>query len=161
MGGLYGILFRWWLDVPLAKKAEARFAREIRENLSFLFEDKSAAVVPNEGVSFPPPLDYALVTVAVGRLLFRFVRGGGEFRIEMALSGDVMNSRDWKDLRVIWAVLNESEADEPFLRLRNLLDADSFLRAELVRLQELASKDQWGLVKRKANALFPLPMRIR
>lgn len=159
--GLYRISFEWWLDIPQARRAEARFRHEIRENLSFLFDDEGATIVPNEDAPFPPPFDYALVTVAVGQILFRFVRGRREFRIDMAVLGSVKSWRDWKDLRLIWAVLTESEINDHILFLRSLSDADRFLRAELPRLQNLASDEQWNLVRRKVNALYPLPIRMR
>ena len=161
IGKLYWVLFGWWIDAPIARKHEREFAREIREGLPFLFEKHSAEIVPNEGVRFPPPFDYALVTIAVGHLLIRFVRGRGELRIDVAARGKIQNWRDWKDLKTIRMVLDKSENSERPFRLRNLSDAERLLRIELPRLQEATSDDQWDLVKRKANALFPPLLRIR
>ena len=83
IGKIYKLCFGW-LDRRIARKNQDRFAQDIRTHLSFLFTDHAAEVIPNEGVRFPPSFDGAYVTVAAEALLFRFVRGRGDFGVEVA-----------------------------------------------------------------------------
>jgi hypothetical protein len=71
------------LDRPLARRNERRLRTDVAEAMPFLFEERHARVVPNEGVDFPPPFDYALVTVEVENMLIRFFRGRGEFSVHV------------------------------------------------------------------------------
>lgn len=161
IGKLHWVLVGWWVDAPIARKRERELVRDIRGGLPFLFIEYEAEIVPNDGAR-RPPFGYALVTIAIGHLLLRFVRGRGEFRIDVAARGQVRNWRDWKDLRAVQMVLDEeSEDEQPSVRLRNISDADHLLQAELPRLQQATSEEQWDLIKRKANALFPPLVRIR
>jgi hypothetical protein len=162
IGYVYRSLFEWWLDAPAARRAQERFAAEIRNALPFLFENQGGTIVPTDSVKFPPGFDYAFVTVAIGQLLFRFVQGRGEFRIDMTVSGTGKNWRDWKDLRQVEVVLKEADSNGNPLPLRNLNDASLFFEGELARLKELGvNPGEWDLVKRKINALFPPLVRIR
>lgn len=97
VGHLYDLCFGW-LDKRLARQHEQRFAEDIRANLSFLFSEHAAEIIPNEGTPFPPPFDGAYVTVAVGNLLLRFVRGRGDFSVEVASS---FAPQDWEDFRLV------------------------------------------------------------
>ncbi len=160
IGKLYWVMVGWWVDAPIARRHERQFARDIRESLPFLFEKRGAEIVPNEGVRFPPPFDYALVTVAIGHLLLRFVRGNEEFNVLVASRRGLRDRSDWKDLKSVRTVLDTSEDSESSVRIRNLSDAGDLLRNELGRLQDATSGNQWDLVKRKVNALYPLPTRI-
>lgn len=161
IGNLYRLLFQWWLDVPVARRAQERFAQEIREALPFLFADLKGQIVPNQGVRFPPGFDYAFVTVAVGNLLLRFCRGRGQFRVDLAPSDSGREWQDWKDIEAVLMVLDSSGGGDSRPSIRNFRDTSRILRTELPRLQEATSEGQWDLVKRKVNALCPLPLRIR
>ena len=55
----------------------------------------SARIIPNEGVRFPPPFDYAVATIAVENLVLRFIRGLGEVGVFVAPASA---PSDWHDL---------------------------------------------------------------
>jgi hypothetical protein len=83
VGNLYKFCFGW-LDKRMARQNEQRFAEDVRTHLPRLFSEHGAKVIPNEGVPFPPSFDGAYVTVAVGNLRLRFVRGRGDFSVKVA-----------------------------------------------------------------------------
>ena len=72
-----------WLDRRLARKHYERLSAEVQSKLPFLFTECGGRVVPND-CEYPIVFDYAVVTVAVGKLRFRFVRGRDEFRVDVA-----------------------------------------------------------------------------
>jgi hypothetical protein len=81
--GLYKILWGWWADERRSRILQRDFAKEIRVSLGFLFDQFGGQVVPNLR-KYPPVADYAVVTVAVQTVLLRFMRGRGEFRVDIA-----------------------------------------------------------------------------
>jgi hypothetical protein len=162
IGLAYRILFEWWLDAPIARKKEAQFVAEIRAQLAFLFDDFGAIVVNEPGTSVRPAYRPSIVTLAIGRLLLRFVRGRGEFRVDAALSGRTSHWRDWKDIRYVLAVAHEDDENYELPPLFDLSGADRLLRLELPKLLEIARDEkEWDLTERKINAAHPPLIRIR
>jgi hypothetical protein len=158
---IYRLVFEWWLDVPMARRAQERFAQEIRERLPFLFAEYGGQIVPNEGIRFPPRMGYSCVTIAIEHLLLRFCRNG-EFRVDVASRVDsTRHWSDWKDVELVLSVLDRPEESESSTSISSLRTAGRVLRAELGSLLEATSEGQWDLVKRKVNALFPPLLRIR
>ena len=156
IGKIYRLLFEWWLDVPMARRAQERFAQEIREALPFLFAECGGQIVPNEGIRFPPGGGYSYVTIAIEHLLLRFCRGRGEFRVHVASRLDLTRDRsDWKDVELELSVLDRSEESESSTSISSFRTAGRVLQAELSSLLEATSEGQWDLVKRKVNARFP------
>ena len=74
--GLYKTFWGWWADERRSRILRRDFAKEIRENLGFLFDQFGGQIVPNLR-KYPPVADYAVVTVAVQTVLLRFMRGRG------------------------------------------------------------------------------------
>jgi hypothetical protein len=56
-----------WLDRRLARKDYERLSAEVQRKLQFLFTEYGGRVVPNDR-EYPLVFDYAVVTVAVGKL---------------------------------------------------------------------------------------------
>src|SRR5579864_6919358 len=79
LGGIYKLLFGR-ADVRLSKKREEQLGQDIRQDVSFLFDELGGAIVPDPTARYPFPFDYAFVVVAVDDLFLRFFRGGGELR---------------------------------------------------------------------------------
>jgi|SRR4051812_11003603 len=82
-GNLHKLCFGW-LNRRLARRNEQRLADDVRTHLSFLFTETGAQIIPNQGTPFPPSFDGAYVTVAVGAVQLRFVRGRGDFSVSVA-----------------------------------------------------------------------------
>jgi hypothetical protein len=137
-GNLYKLCFGW-LDRRLARQNEQRFADEIRTHLSFLFTEHGAQIIPNEGTPFPPGFDGAYVTVIVGALRLRFVRGRGDFGVSVASEFAPQN---WEDFRLVADNISEWDASQ---RRRDPYSLETFadvLRPRLPRLQEALSKER-------------------
>ena len=80
---LYRLLFSR-RDENLAREAEQELAADVRTYLPFLFNEMDGRVIPNQGVEFPPPFDYAIVTMDVSQILLRFTRGRDHFAVQVA-----------------------------------------------------------------------------
>ena len=70
--------------------------------MRFLFAKHDARIIPNEGVRFPPPFDYAVATIAVENLVLRFIRGLGEVGVFVAPASA---PSDWHDLSLVLSVI--------------------------------------------------------
>jgi hypothetical protein len=90
LGKIYDFFF-WESNVRLSQEHEKQLTSEIQQNLPFLFSEYAGIIVPIESIEepvskslqHPRPFDYAVVIVAVNDLLFRFIRGRGEFNIQV------------------------------------------------------------------------------
>lgn len=139
-GNLHKLCFSW-LDRRLARESERHFAEDIRKHLAFLFAERGAEIIPNEGTPFPPPMDGAYVTVAVGNLHLRFVRGRGDFSVGVA---SAFAPNQWEDFRLVAEGVSQWQALQPGqLRYYTLETFEPVLRSRLERLQEMLSKERF------------------
>jgi len=142
LGFIFGNLYKFgfgWLDRRMARQNEQKFAHDIRLFLSFLFTEHSAKIIPNEGVPFPPPMDGAYVTVAVGNIRLRFVRGRGDFGVSIASE---FAPQEWEDFCLVADGIGESDT-QPRPYSLSLESFDNVLRPRLARLQEALSKEHF------------------
>jgi hypothetical protein len=136
---MYKLCFGW-LDRRLARQSEDRFSYDIRTHLSFLFTEHGAQIIPNEGTPFPPAFDGAYVTVAVGALRLRFVRGRGDFSVSVASE---FAPHDWEDFRLVADDVGEWDTSQPRAGEYSLENFERILRPRLAGLQEALSKDRF------------------
>ena len=145
-GNLYKLCFGW-LDRRGARQNEQRFADDIRSHLSFLFAEHRAQIIPNHGTPFPPGFDGAYVTIAVGPLRLRFVRGRGDFSVSVASD---FAPQDWEDFRLVADNIGEWDTSEPRPSSYSLETFEGVLRPRLVALQEALSKDRFEATLNRA-----------
>jgi hypothetical protein len=138
-GNLYKLCFGW-LDKRIAKQNEQHFADEIRTNLSFLFTEHDARIIPNEGVPFPPSFDGAYVTLLVGTIRLRFCRGRGDFSV--AVASNYAPNR-WEDFRLVADGIGKWDQSETRSNYYKLETFDRVLRPRLAQLQETLSKERF------------------
>ena len=140
-GNLYNLCFGWF-DKRLARQREQCFAQDIRTYLGFLFLEQGANVIPNEGVPFPPSFDgaYVTVTVAVGDLRLRFVRGRGDFSVRV---GSAFAPNDWEDFRLVADGVGRWDMSKPGPRNYTLETFEPILRSRLEHLQQALSKHRF------------------
>jgi hypothetical protein len=115
--------------------------------LSFLFTEHKAQILPNQGAPFPPGFDGAYVTVAVGALLVRFVRGRGDFSVSVASE---FAPQCWEDFRLVADNIGEWDTAQPPLRPYSLDTFASVLRPRLTGLQDALSKDRFEATLNRA-----------
>jgi hypothetical protein len=139
LGNLYKLCFGWY-DKRLARQHEQRFADDIRRCLPFLFSEHGAKVIPNEGVPFPPSFDGAYVTVAVGDLRLRFIRGRGDFSVRVA---SAFAPNDWEDFQLVADGVGQWGISKRGPRNYTLETFEPVLRSRLGRLQDALSKDRF------------------
>lgn len=145
-GNLYKLCFGWY-DKRLAIRHEQRFADDIHRYLPSLFSEYGAEIIPNEGVPFPPSFDGAYVTLAVGNLLLRFVRGRGDFSVRIA---SAFAPNDWEDFRLVADGVSRWNMSEPGPRYYTLETFEPIVRSRLERLQEDLSRDHFEATLNKA-----------
>src|SRR5579872_7013849 len=103
-GVIYKLLFSR-ADEKLAKKHEEKLAADIESCLPFLFREMGGRIVPNEGVEFPPPFDYAVVTVDISQIRLRFTSGRDELTVQVAPK---FAPNNWHELSTILSTLEIS-----------------------------------------------------
>lgn len=138
-GNFYKLCFGW-LDRRLARQNEQRFADDIRSHLAFLFAEHSGKIIPNQGTPFPPSFDGAYVTVAVGELRLRFVRGRGDFGVFVASE---FAPQHWEDFRLVADDVGEWDTSHPRSFSYSLDTFEGVLRPRLAGLQRALSKDRF------------------
>jgi hypothetical protein len=123
-------------DLRLSKEDDERLAQEIRSNLSFLFDDYGARIVPDETLKHPRPFDYAVVIVSLDELSFRFIRGRGEFRVQVVPN---RTPSVWEDLPLVLAMVDAEFERREF---SSFLDVAASLKHRMKLLQEAFSADR-------------------
>jgi len=136
----YKVVFGWWLDKRLAIKDQARFAEDIRRDLSFLFTEQRAVIVPNEGTPFPPAFDYSFVTVVSGNIRLRFCRGRRELRLEV---GPISDSRDLNEISTVLRAIGSLHGFAKGPEYRDLPSLGRLLHDSWKPLQEAFSEKQY------------------
>jgi hypothetical protein len=152
----YKLLFGW-LDRRLASKNQERLAAEIRLVLPFLFTEGHGEIAPNEGVPFPPPFDYAFVTVSFDRFLLRFARGRGELTIGVA---PVFAPTEWHDLSLILGLM-ENSTDFTRRSFRDLSEVSKTLRPRWQEIGRFLSVEQFKNAKDRLETEVYIPEKNR
>ena len=143
LGFIFGNLFKLcfgWLDKRTARQNEQRFAEDIRTHLAFLFSEQGAKIIPNVGTPFPPSFDGAYVTIAVGNLHLRFIRGRGDFSVRVA---SAFAPNDWEDFRLVADGISQWRVSQPEPRYYTLETFEPILRPRLENLQDALSKERF------------------
>jgi hypothetical protein len=136
---VYSLLFGR-ADKRLAQKNQEVLAGSVKAELPFLFNEYDGGIIPNEGVPFPPGFDYAVVTVEVGELLFRFIRGRGDLDVRVAAKS---NAADWHDVTLVISAIEDPE-DMKRKSFLSLSDFAPLLRRNMSRLIEAFSSAQYA-----------------
>jgi hypothetical protein len=145
---LYRLLFSR-SDKKMAKEQEERLANDIQSYLPFLFSEMEGRIVPNEGVEFPLPFDYAIVTMDLPYVLLRFTRGRDHLAVQVAPK---FSPNGWHELTTILSVL-----DVPGVKrgsISNLSQAGSLLRSNMKEIVRVFADDQYPLLKTQLREIY-------
>lgn len=95
-----------WLDRRIARKHFDQLADEVRTALPFLFETFGAKVSRWDPEAYALVFDCAIVNVAMSGASLQFVRGRGEFGVNVSSSVDPNN---WHDLTLVVSALGSGD----------------------------------------------------
>jgi hypothetical protein len=134
-------LFASWLESWTFAGRQKRFERDLQKEYSWLFEKFDGRIVPQK--RYRQVLDYVVATVAVGGLLFQFVRGNGDFHVNVALSH---SPNDW--LEFGQAIDFACDAERTQTPTMQMSDFQRLFEANLERLKVYFSKEEYERSKR-------------
>ena len=145
LSSLYNVFFGWWLDGLTSRGLWRRLERDIRNDYSWLFQEYKATVVPFK--PYRQVLDYADVTVAVGDLLFEFVRGhaGDDFHVTVAPVHARHDSYSFAEAIDLACDCESSGRNDDMSQFEPLF------RANIERLQAFFSERQYGPARRNKS----------
>jgi len=135
----YKLLFGWWRGKTVKERRQLEFRKELQLNLQFLFSEHTAQFIQNEGVPEIPPFDYVITTISVESMLFRFIKGRGEFIAEMAPRG---KPSAWQD---VYLVLASTQKSSRVTRYTSLSEFARTLKQNFEELNAIAANDEAGL----------------
>ena len=120
-----------------------QFALEIQRDLAFLFDDHHGQIIPDESVRHPLPFDCASVIVAADDLCFRFFRGRGDLRVQIAPEHA---PEDWGELPLIlsWLGWRDQLGPRSFVSLQDVADV---LRPRMHSIREAYSAERYTQMK--------------
>jgi hypothetical protein len=107
---------------------------------SHFFSDHGAEIVPNVGTPFPPSFDGAYVTVVVGNVRLLFVRGRGDFSVNVA---SIFAPNDWEEFRLVADGVAKWDTSQSEPRHYTLETFGAILKPRLERLQKALAKDSF------------------
>jgi hypothetical protein len=133
------LTFQWWFDERASNRVQRDLETEVRENVSFLFLDEGAQVIPNNP---PPPrvFDLAQVTLKLRDLLLIFIRGRGELFVHVAAR---RAPRDWHELSRVLAAIGTPVSEFRRSPL-DLFAVDRLLRLHMTEIKTAFSDEQYA-----------------
>lgn len=134
------LLFFGLADKRLAQKHQEMLAASVKAELPFLFNECGGVIIPNQGVPFYPGFDFAIITVEVGEILFRFIRGRGDLDVRVAAKSD---ATVWHDVTLVISAIEDPE-DMKRKSFLSLSDFAPQLRRNMSRLVEAFSSAQYA-----------------
>jgi hypothetical protein len=125
-------------DLRSSMEREQRFAQEVRANLSILFHDYAGTIVADEATKHPRPFNYAVVVVQLEDISFRFVRGRGEFRVQVKPNPA---PSDWEELPLVLHLIDQAFELREFASLPGI---EAALRPRIGQLKKALSADGYA-----------------
>lgn len=137
---VYYILFAWWLDPWLRRKANRALLDDITKNLHFLVSDSRANVSHSLKVV---PSEWPTVEIPWGNLLFTLVRWRGDTSVSVAPSHAPGESYELGPVVAALECRNFSERDV----VNDIADAGDLLRPRLEALNTAFSEEMFPHIK--------------
>jgi hypothetical protein len=153
--GIYGPLFAWH-DRKLAREGQEKLAKDIQISIPFIFNELEGQIVHDEGESFPPPFDYAVVTVEASTFRLKFTCGRGELAIQLAPR---FSPNSWHELSTILNVLEVPGVKRG--SIASLNQAGDLMRQFIVDLSKAFTESEYPRVKILLNEISERDRIIR
>jgi len=144
---IYYLFFGWWLDPKLTKRDHDQFLSDIHKWLGFLFSDYGATVIPNDK---EPPLlfDFALVTLAVGDLIFRIFRDRGSFTLRVASS---KSPNEFHEFSTLLSAMDSGIKRQGF---SHLMDIERILKPHMKELMDAFTEQRYPQIKDELLGIY-------
>jgi len=148
-GALVDLVYFLFFSRAAKRRAQSReklLSDQIRRKLHFLFESYDAEVVSNgKDIIFPPPFDYAIVTLSVGTVRIRFLHGRGELDVELA-ARDAPET--WHELSLVLSLI-----DVPEQVIRGTYSLDDVARLLETYIHEILEQlsDEHSVLKQRLD----------
>ncbi|MGA8734591.1 MAG: hypothetical protein WB558_11790 [Terriglobales bacterium] len=147
-GGIYKLLFSH-ADEKLAKKREEKLAADIQRCVPFLFGEMGGRIVPNEGVEFPPPFDYAVITIDASGLRLRFTRGRDHLAVQIAPK---VSPNSWHELSTVLSALEVPGIQRG--SISELAQADRLLQLHMKEITDALAEDQYPHLRAQLQEIY-------
>jgi len=145
LGKAYNVLFGP-SDLRSSHSSEEQLRQKIRENLSFLFDEYGARIESDQTLPHPRPFDYAVVITSIQGLAFRFIRGRGEFTVQVSPTRIPLV---WEDLTLVLNIIDPAFQQRDF---SSFADAAVALKGHIASLREAFSAGESELQRRLSDA---------
>jgi hypothetical protein len=152
---IYNVLFSSY-DRKLARRDEAQLANDIQRFVPFIFLEKSARIIPTEGVPFPLPFDYAIVTVEFSNLQMRITRGRDDLAAQIAPD---FAPKKLHELSTILWVLEVSGIQRG--SIINLLQVDKLLSNHIDEIEKAFSAQEYPKTRARLDEVYQRDEIIR
>jgi len=153
ISSMYNVLFAWWLDDWTFKGRQTRFEQAIQKDYSWLFEKYGARIVPMK--RYRQVLDYVVADVALGELLLKFVKGNGEFHVNIA---PAHAPDDWYDFGEAIDLASDAEPTRSGVRSFRMARFRQLFEANIERLKVFFSKEEYGESRRDRTTTKLIPL---
>ncbi|HEX3377848.1 MAG TPA: hypothetical protein VHS29_13355 [Candidatus Acidoferrales bacterium] len=140
----YQILLGWWLSPLIASRTESKLKTEIRNDLSFLFEDFEAQFVPNETKSTWGKV----VTLVSQNLRLEFAWDRGEYSVRIS---PLRGIAEWVPVEyALIAIHFEDPAISPIPQevFSSISRISEILKPQYSQLEEAYGEDRFPTTKR-------------
>lgn len=144
---LYNVLFGWWLDGFTFRRRQTRFEQEIQTDYYWLFEKYGARIVPQK--PYRQAFDYVQANVSVDNLIIQFVRGRGEFRVNLA---PAHAPHDWYDFGEAIDLACEPKGNSTGRTFYRTATFGQLFEANIDRLKHFFSAQEYGPSRRDRTA---------
>jgi hypothetical protein len=144
IGNVYSLLFGWY-DKRLARRAQHKWTQEVQEQVSFLFSDYDAQIVPQPEIKRLSDIDWPSVTLSVDGMLFEFLLWRGDLSARVAPKH---KPNDWDDLVLVLSLIDESVKRQTVLDLSSL---GQLLKPRMTLLRQSFSESEYGATKQRVS----------
>jgi hypothetical protein len=139
IGGAYKLIFGWWLDERSDGKLEDNFKKDLRAKVPALFSEFNGKFVPNDR-KYPRAFDYVVVSISVQGMVLRFIRGRGEFTVDVAPEASPTAWREVSEVVRRSPQFSESNGVAEYWTLNSF---GRFLDANLSILRREVTSPEW------------------
>jgi hypothetical protein len=145
---LYRLLFSRY-DERLARKHEEALAGDVRRSVPFLFTEMSGRIVSSDDIEFPPPFDYAVITVETSSLRVRFTRGREHLAVQLAPK---LSPNSWHELSTMLGVLEIPGVQRG--SISDLAQVDRLLRVHVREITHAFADDKYPALRAQLQEIY-------